>query len=203
MFFQAPRLCFLSLALSFSIAPAANAQTTTLNASLDAATQKLEAGGTLKGADAYRLGAGDKVRLTVYNEDTLSGEYEVDGSGNLSIQLVGAVPAAGRTVPEVIQMIVVNLKQGGYMLNPSVAMEVLNYRPFFMLGEVKQPGKYAYVSDMSVLNAVALAGGYTYRANKKYALIVRASDPEKREIQAKPNDLVKPGDIIRVPERFF
>lgn len=151
----------------------------------------------------YILGAGDKVRLTVYNEDTLSGQYEVDGSGNLSIQLIGTIAAAGRSVPEVIRLISDRLKEGGYMLNPSVAMEVLNYRPFYVIGEVKDPGKYAYVSDMTVLNAVALAGGYTYRAKKDKVLIVRASDPAKKEAVAAPGDHVGPGDIIRVPERFF
>ena len=157
----------------------------------------------LKGTTAYRLGAGDKVRLTVYNEDTLSGEYEVDGSGNLSIQLIGAIPVAGKSVPEVISRIQAVLKDGGYILNPSVAMEVLNYRPFYVIGEVKDPGKYAYVSDMSVLNAVALAGGYTYRARKDKVLIVRADDPDRKEKPAGPADEVRPGDIIRIPERFF
>jgi protein involved in polysaccharide export with SLBB domain len=157
----------------------------------------------IRGANAYILGPGDKVRLTVYNEDTLSGEYEVDGSGNLSIQLVGPIPVKGHTVPEVIAMVVSVLKSGGYMLNPSVAMEVLNYRPFYVMGEVKEPGKYPYVSDMTVLNAVALAGGYTYRAKKDKVVVVRASDPEKKERSANPSEPVLPGDIIRVPERFF
>ncbi|RVT89899.1 polysaccharide export protein [Sphingomonas crocodyli] len=167
------------------------------------AAAQAAASGELKGTSGYRLGAGDKVKITVYNEDMLSGQYEISGSGIMSLPLIGEVPVAGRSVPEVIAYLTKTLKDGGYMLNPSVSMEVMNYRPFYVLGEIKDPGKYAYVSDMNVLNAVALAGGYTYRAKKDKALIIRASDPEKKEQVAKPGDQVMPGDIIRIPERFF
>ena len=153
-------------------------------------------------AAAYRLGSGDKVRLSVYNDDTLSGEYEVDGSGNLALKLIGVVPAQGRTLPELTAEITAKLRDG-YMRDPSVAVEVLNYRPFYVLGEVKEPGKYAFVSGMTVLNAVALAGGYTYRGRKDSVMVIRASDPDKKEQSALPSDSVMPGDIIRVRERFF
>lgn len=154
------------------------------------------------GADAYRLGAGDKLRITVFNEETLSGEYEVDGSGVLALKLIGTIEAGGKTVPEITKAIEEKLKDG-YLRNPSVAIEVLNYRPFYVLGEVKEPGKYAYVSGMTVLNAVALAGGYTYRAKQSRVLVIRANDPSKKEEVADPNTVIMPGDIIRVPERFF
>lgn len=171
-------------------------------ASTAAAVENLPAA-DIKGTTDYRLGAGDKVRVTVYNEDTVSGEYIVDGSGSISLQLVGAINVVGRSVPEVIRLIENALKSGGYILNPSVSMEVLNYRPFYVIGEVNQPGKYPFVSDMSVLNAVALAGGYTYRAQKKKVMIIRATDADRKEREATPRDLVLPGDIIRVPERLF
>jgi protein involved in polysaccharide export with SLBB domain len=151
---------------------------------------------------AYRLGSGDKVRITVFNEETLSGEYEVDGSGTLNLQLIGAINVLGRSVPEVTAVIVSKLKEG-YLQNPSVAIEVLNYRPFYVLGEVKAPGKYPYVSGMTVLNAIALAGGYTYRGKKDRAMVIRASDAAKTEQRVAPNDVIMPGDIIRVPERIF
>lgn len=151
---------------------------------------------------AYLLGPGDKVRITVYNEETLSGEYEVDGSGTLALQLIGSLHVAGQTVPQITAAIVAKLKEG-YLQNPSVAIEVLNYRPFYVLGEVKEPGKYPYVSGMTVLNAIALAGGYTYRGKKDKALIIRASDPEKKEATVTPTTVVMPGDIIRIPERVF
>lgn len=160
-----------------------------------------EKAGTPVGAE-YRLGAGDKVRVTVYNEDTMSGEYEVDGSGTLSLQLIGSVRVVGMSIPEVTTLIADRLKQG-YLQNPSVAIEVLNYRPFYVLGEVKEPGKYPYVSGMTVLNAIALAGGYTYRGKKTYVQVIRAGDASKTERRVAPNDIVMPGDIIRVPERIF
>ncbi|WP_219822568.1 polysaccharide biosynthesis/export family protein [Sphingomonas montanisoli] len=167
------------------------------------AAAQAAASGPVRGTEGYRLGAGDKVKIAIYNEDMLSGQYEISGAGMMSLPLIGEVPVAGRSVPEVITYLTKTLKDGGYMLNPSVSMEVLNYRPFYVLGEIKDPGKYAYVSDMNVLNAVALAGGYTYRAKKDKVLIIRASDPEKKEQVAKPGDQVMPGDIIRIPERFF
>lgn len=151
---------------------------------------------------AYVLGSGDKVRITVYNEDTLSGEYEVDGSGQLSLQLIGAIKASGLTVPQLTSIIEDKLRQG-YLRNPSVAVEVLNYRPFYVLGEVKEPGKYPFVSGMTVLNAIALAGGYTYRGKKDRAMLIRAKDPAKKEQVVTPSEAVMPGDIIRVPERIF
>lgn len=191
------------LLVSLSIQPALAQEMASVAAPAQVATAQAAASGALKGTDGYRLGAGDKVKINVYNEDMLSGQYEISGAGIMSLPLIGEVPVAGRSVPEVIQFIKQTLKDGGYMLNPSVSMEVLNYRPFYVLGEIKDPGKYAYVSDMSVLNAVALAGGYTYRAKQDKVLIIRASDPDKKEQIAKPGDQVMPGDIIRVPERFF
>ena len=138
----------------------------------------------------------------MFNEETLSGEYEVDGLGVLALKLIGIIEAGGKTVPDITRMIEDKLKKG-YLLNPSVAIEVLNYRPFYVLGEVKEPGKYAYVSGMTVLNAVALAGGYTYRAKQTRVLVVRANDPSKNEKVADQKTVIMPGDIIRVPERFF
>lgn len=185
-------LRFVSFALSLVALFMAQVATAQLPAAAPAATD----------ANAYRLGPGDKLRITVFNEETLSGEYEVDGSGVLAMKLLGIIPAGGKTVPEVTRSIEDKLKEG-YLLNPSVAIEVLNYRPFYVLGEVKEPGKYAYVTGMTVLNAVALAGGFTYRAKQRRVLVIRATDPDKKEEVAEQNTVIWPGDIIRVPERFF
>ena len=152
---------------------------------------------------AYQLGSGDKVRLRVYNEETLSGEYEVDGTGSLSVPLIGAVPVAGKSVQEVITAITSALRSGGFMLNPSVSMEVLLYRPFYVLGEVKQPGRYPYVSNMSALNAVALAGGFTYRANRRKVSISRAGNSSGKERKVLVTEPIMPGDVIRVGQRIF
>lgn len=201
---------FLALPLMASVAacgaeapPMASASSTPAPAAAQASTPADPSAPAMPSvADAYRLGSGDRVRLSVYNDDTLSGEYEVDGSGNLALKLIGSVPAQGRTLPELTSAIEARLRDG-YMRNPSVAVEVLNYRPFYVLGEVKEPGKYAFVSGMTVLNAVALAGGYTYRGRKDSVMVIRASDPDKKEQSALPSDSVMPGDIIRVRERFF
>lgn len=151
--------------------------------------------------EAYRLGAGDKLRITVYKEEEISGEYEVDNSGNVSLKLVGAVPAIGRTLPELVNIIEAKLRDG-YLLDPRVAIDVLNYRPFYVLGEVNTPGSYSYVAGITVLKAIALAGGYTFRARTKGIELIRASAPDKPVI-VDQNTLLLPGDIIRIKERFF
>jgi protein involved in polysaccharide export with SLBB domain len=150
---------------------------------------------------AYRLGSGDKLRITVYNEEDVTGEYEVDSSGNVSLKLIGAVPAAGRTLPELTKVIEARLLDG-YLLNPRVAIDVLNYRPFYVLGEVNEPGSYPYVSGITVLKAIALAGGYTFRARTNKIELMHANEPEK-PILVDQNTPLLPGDIIRVKERFF
>lgn len=150
---------------------------------------------------AYRLGAGDKLRITVSNEEDVTGEYEVDSSGNVSLKLVGPVSAVGRTLPELSSAIETRLRDG-YMLNPRVAIDVLNYRPFYVLGEVNTPGSYPYVSGITVLKAIALAGGFTYRARESKIELIRADDPSKKII-VDQETLLLPGDIVRVNERFF
>jgi len=150
---------------------------------------------------AYRLGAGDKLRITVYNEEDVSGEYEVDSSGNVSMKLIGTIAAAGRTLPELGKAIEAKLLDG-YLLNPRVAIDVLNYRPFYVLGEVNQPGSYPYVAGITVLKAIALAGGFTFRARTSKIELMHANEPENPKL-VDQNTLLLPGDIIRVKERFF
>lgn len=150
----------------------------------------------------YRLGAGDKVRITVFGEDDLTGEFEVDSTGSIAMPLVGEVPAGGKT-PRELERALTNMLDKGYLVNPRVNVEVLNFRPFFILGEVNKPGSYPYVNDMTVISAVALAGGYTTRAKTGQVLIKHASDPSKQEVPAAEDARVGPGDVIRVEERFF
>jgi polysaccharide export outer membrane protein len=158
-------------------------------------------GGTLPTTD-YVLGIGDHIRLTVYGEDDLSGEYEVNSTGMMALPLIGAIKAAGTTLREFEEAVRVKLK-AGYLNDPRVSVQVANYRPFFILGEVSKPGSYPYVNGMTVLNAVALAGGYTYRADDGGVTIVHATDAQKKEQRAREDDIVMPGDIVRVPERLF
>jgi protein involved in polysaccharide export with SLBB domain len=150
----------------------------------------------------YTLGTGDRVRVVVFGEPDLSGEFEVDATGKISMPLVGDVKIGGLPMREAEKIVAQTLSQG-YLANPRVNVEVLNYRPFYIIGEVNTPGSYPYVNGMSVLTAVALAGGYTYRAREDRVSITRANDPQRREYRAQPDTPVLPGDIIKVPERLF
>ena len=152
--------------------------------------------------DAYRLGAGDKIRVTVFGHEDLSGEFEVDGSGNVSLPLIRNIKAEGQTVGQLEQAIAGRLSPD-YLRDPSINVEVLNYRPFFIYGEVNQPGSYPYVNGMKVVNAVAIAGGFTYRARTSKVRIIRGADPSRKPQDADRDTAVLPGDVIEVPERYF
>lgn len=150
---------------------------------------------------AYRLGTGDRLRVTVYNEKSLSGDYEVSDQGVIAMPLIGPVNVATLTVSQAEALL--TDKYNKYLVNPRVGIEVLNYRPFFILGEVKKPGSYPYVSGMSVLSAVVLAGGFTPRADEHDISIKRASDPAAKEEKVGEDAPVLPGDILRVHQRLF
>lgn len=151
---------------------------------------------------AYKLGTGDKLRVTVFNEQDLSGDFDVNDQGSVALPLIGQVDAAGRTITE-FQDLITQKYGATYLVNPRVNVSVLNYRPFFILGEVKNPASYPYVNGMTVINAIALAGGYTPRANKDKIVIKRANDSSGAEQSVGEDTSVLPGDVIRVPERFF
>lgn len=153
--------------------------------------------------DGYTLGSGDRVRITVYGQPELTGEFQVDGSGQLSYPLVGQVQAGGLTAKGLEQALIGKLKPN-YLKNPSVSVEVLTYRPFYIVGEVRTPGSYPYVSGMTIINAVALAGGFTYRARESSFYLTRTGeDGEKTKVTATPETPVLPGDVITVRERYF
>jgi len=150
----------------------------------------------------YTLGAGDKIRVTVFGHEDLLGEFEIDGLGMISLPLIREVKAIGLNIKE-LEKNISNKLRPDYLRNPRVSVDVLNYRPFYILGEVKKPGGYPYVNGMTVVNAVALASGYTYRAQEGDVFIKRASDPEQKQQKANHNTTVFPGDVIEVPERYF
>jgi protein involved in polysaccharide export with SLBB domain len=162
------------------------------------------AGGAASLADisSYKLGPGDALRVTVFRHEDLSGEFRLDGEGNFAMPLVGEIRGGGRNAREVENEVESALKSGGYLVDPQVSIEVLNYRPFYIIGEVNNPGSFEYVNGMTVINAVALAGGFTYRADQDDIVISRggSSGPE---LQAAPDTEVLPGDIIEIQERFF
>jgi polysaccharide export outer membrane protein len=150
----------------------------------------------------YRLGSGDKVRILVYGEPTLSGDYAVSGSGKISFPLIGDVVAVDRTIREV-QTDLEQKLANGYLRKPQVSAEMVTYRPYYMLGEVNRPGQYPYVSGLTVLQAVATAGGFTYRANNKRVYIRRGDQTDERESALTSATQVAPGDIVRIKERHF
>jgi len=157
----------------------------------------------LKADDNYRLGSGDRVRVTVYGQPELTGEYAVDGSGQMSYPLVGQIRAGGMTAHELEKALIGKLSPD-YLKNPSISVEVLTYRPFYIVGEVRTPGSYPFVSGMTVLNAVALAGGFTYRARENSFVVTRtAEDGSKSKVTAGAHATILPGDIITVRERYF
>jgi polysaccharide export outer membrane protein len=154
-----------------------------------------------KGVDiaGYELGPGDLVRVNVFQQTELSGQFRLDGDGHLALPLAGEIQAGGLTTRELEQAIATRLREGNYLVNPQVGAQVLTYRPFYILGEVNKPGQYEYKNGMTVINAAALAGGYTYRAKTGVASIERGDCTMAAEVDT----AVLPGDIIRVPERFF
>ncbi|MEI9891122.1 MAG: polysaccharide biosynthesis/export family protein [Caulobacteraceae bacterium] len=150
----------------------------------------------------YHLGAGDKLRIIVFGEDSLSGEFFVSGSGKIAFPLIGDIEVLGRTIPDIQASIEEKLRDG-YLKQPKVSAEVLNYRPFYILGEVMKPGEYPYTNGLTVLNAVATASGFTYRADKRKVFIRRASTKEEMPETLTPTTPVEPGDTIRIGERLF
>lgn len=151
---------------------------------------------------AYKLDAGDKLRVIVFGEMDLGGEYEVDGGGFVRLPLIGQLRAGGLAVNEFEDSMKAALEKG-YLRDARVSVEVINYRPFYILGQVNKPGEYPYVNGMSVLSAVALAGGYTYRANESNVYLRRRGASEESLVPASQVTRVQPGDIITVRERFF
>lgn len=151
----------------------------------------------------YVLGPGDTVRIITFGAEQLTGEFTVGNSGDIDVPLLGDVHAEGLTAEQLQKKMTAGLVRTGMFRQPSVAVEVAKYRPMFILGEVKKPGQYAYQPRMTVLTAVAIAGGFTYRANEKVFSIVRNVDRKAIEGRATRQTLLQPGDVVNVYERHF
>lgn len=150
----------------------------------------------------YRLGPADKVRITVFGEAALTGEFVVGGNGKISMPLIGDVQAAGLTITALQDSISAALSQG-YIKEPRVSGEIMTYRPFYILGEVNKPGEYPFTNNLTVLNAVATAEGFTYRANTRVVFIKRAGEEREQSYSLTAGTKVAPGDTIRIGERYF
>ena len=146
------------------------------------------------------LTAGDKVRVTVFGEAELSGEFELDGGGAFAMPLIGPVDALALG-PRALEARIADRLRDGFLRDPKVSVEVLSYRPIYILGEVNQPGSYPYRAGLSILNAAAIAGGFTYRADEDDIEVTRGGTGAP--VVMEPEATVRPGDVIRVNERFF
>jgi protein involved in polysaccharide export with SLBB domain len=179
-------VCWAVLALLLTLPAASDAQSTS--------------GGkpAMTAEDSYQLGSGDKIRVIVFGEEDLGGEFQVDGNGRISLPLIGELQAKGETATRLEQQIAAKLADG-YLQSPRVSVEVTTYRPFYVIGEVNKPGEYPYVNGMSALNAIALAGGYTTRANEGPIYIRRNGSLREEKLEADQMTRILPGDVIRVP----
>jgi polysaccharide export outer membrane protein len=151
---------------------------------------------------AYKLDAGDKLRVVVYGQEGLTNTYAIDAGGSITMPLIGSVPARGRT-PAGLASAITGKLRGGYIRDPSVAVEIEAYRPFFILGEVAAPGQYSYVPNMSVESAVAIAGGFSPRARRDRVTLTHTDGSGSMRIVVPLGTAVSPGDTVLVGERWF
>ncbi|MEQ1780357.1 MAG: polysaccharide biosynthesis/export family protein [Hyphomonadaceae bacterium] len=154
------------------------------------------------GMNSYRLGSGDEIKVTVYGEPDLSGPFTVDGEGQITMSLIGQVEVGKLTLGEASDKLQTKLKDG-WLKDPKVAVELVKGRPYYILGEVNKPGEYPFSSGLTVMNAIASAGDFTYRADKGRILIKSVDSPNEREVDLTPSTQVRPGDTIRIRERLF
>jgi len=152
---------------------------------------------------AYRLGGGDQIRVITFGDEQLSGQFRVDDQGQVAIPLVGNIQASNQSPSEFAGKLSSTLKERKLLREPSVSVEVLAYRPIFVLGEVARPGQYPYSPGMTMLTAVAVAGGFTYRAVESYASDVRTTGGAAAEGKITPSSFLAPGDVVKVYERHF
>lgn len=150
----------------------------------------------------YKLGPTDKVRVTVYNEEDLSGEFQIDDAGFVRLPLIGQVHAAGLSASQ-LESVVESALDDGYLRSARVNIEVTQYRPFYIIGQVNKPGEYPYVSNMTVPNAIALAGGYTGKAVESTIYVRHESEADEHQVAVDQLTRIYPGDVVRVPETSF
>ena len=156
--------------------------------------------------DRYELGSGDQIRIITFGEDQLTGDFRVGDDGDIALPLLGNLHVAGLTTEQVDQRIASGLRTRNLIRDPSVSTEVIRYRPIFVLGEVTRPGEYPYQPNMTMLTAVAVAGGFTYRAVESYAEIIRTIGGHNRQPVVgliRPSSFIAPGDVVKIFMRRF
>jgi polysaccharide export outer membrane protein len=190
------------LAAASAIALACMAVTGTAHAQGDTVDATPAAFAAPTQADDYKLGAGDQLRVIVYGEDDLGGTFNVDGNGFVSLPLIGPLKVAGLETGDVEKEMTVRFADG-FLKEPRVNVQVLQYRPFYVLGEVNKPGSYPYTNDMSVLNAISDAGGFTTKAIESSVYVRRNGDSKEISLPADPSTKIYPGDVVRVDSSGF
>jgi len=153
-------------------------------------------------APVLTLSPGDTIRVTVFGEDKLSGVFQIDDDGFVSLPLAGTVKAAGLTKIGLERLLTQKLT-GDYLTDPKITVEITAFRPFYILGEVEKPGQYNYSTGLNVISAMALAGGATYRASATTVYVQRGGKGEFKKYPLTPEVMIYPGDLVRVPERYF
>ncbi len=151
----------------------------------------------------YALGTGDELRVTVFGQVQLSTTYFVSPQGTISVPLLGDVAASGHTSAELGTEIAEDLRSRKLVVDPSVSVDIIQYRPIYVLGEVEKPGAYPYQPGLTMLSAVALAGGFTYRGVTSGATIVRTTGGVAARGRVRPDSFLQPGDVLSISERFF
>ncbi len=151
---------------------------------------------------AYKLATGDRIRVNIFNHAELSGEYQLDGEGRFSMPLIGVVEAEDLNSSE-LEILLVERFKPDFLVNPRIFIQLITYRPYYLIGESLGTGPFPYVAGMTYLTAIANAGGYTYRAKKDWVYVIRGDDPEQVEIKLSVEEKVQPGDIVRIAERLF
>jgi polysaccharide export outer membrane protein len=152
---------------------------------------------------AARVQSGDTLKVNIYGEEALTGSYVVNPSGEITMPLIGSIRAAGRTKSDLEREITSRYSNGKYLQEPKVTVDVTTYRPIYILGETLRPGAYPFTSGLNVLTAITVAGGFTYRASKDRVFIQHAGQDVWQEYPLSASVLIAPGDLIRVPERYF
>jgi protein involved in polysaccharide export with SLBB domain len=154
-------------------------------------------------AVASRLQPGEKLKITVYGEESLTGEYDVNPAGYVTMPLIGSIKAGGRSQAELGKDIASKYSRGGFLQDPHVTVAVVQFKPFYVMGEVATSGEFPFRSGLNVHTAVAMAGGFTYRASRTYVLIRHTGEEVWKEYPLAEPVPIAPGDLIRVPERYF
>jgi len=196
-------LAFCSLLLMGRAAEAQAAQTQSAALSTSAPAPAMDTSAAAFSMENYILGPNDKVKISVYGEAGLTGEYAISSDGKISLPLVGNVNASNKTVKQFQDELVAAYRDGGYLKDPKITAEVVSARPFFILGEVKIPGQYPCLNGMTVMNAVATAGGFTYRAQNDTVFIRHPGEATEHKEKLSDTTPVFPGDTIRIDERWF